>query len=196
MPIAWSFAQRCAVIRFRSTRPAASSLTKPTVARADAQSRGVVEDCGKPSPFSKFVTDDPQVELDQFGLQPPAAELIFGQGTNDLLTVQFGKATSNEMVLCAPDGEYKYRSVPKVFPRIFLLSLPPSCATVACSALFLNRSIWSKFKLLHEKFSVERQAGNSWSVSPDCPRATAIRGWFTIAESSCHCGGCRRWSGV
>ncbi len=43
-----------------------------------------------------FVSDDPRVELEPFGLQPPEAELVFGAGTNDLVVVQFGKSPANE----------------------------------------------------------------------------------------------------
>ncbi len=47
-------------------------------------------------PVRRFVTDDPKVELESFGLQAPEAELAFGSGTNDLLVVQFGKSPTNQ----------------------------------------------------------------------------------------------------
>lgn len=47
-------------------------------------------------PVQRFVTDDPKAELDSFGLQPSEMELAFGAGTNDLLTVQFGKSPTNQ----------------------------------------------------------------------------------------------------
>ena len=50
-------------------------------------------------PVHHFVTDDPKAELEPFGLQPPEAELAFGSGTNDLLTVQFGKSPTNDAAL-------------------------------------------------------------------------------------------------
>jgi len=42
-----------------------------------------------------FVTDDPAAPLEPLGLQPPQAELVIGQGTNDLVTVQFGHSPTN-----------------------------------------------------------------------------------------------------
>ena len=47
-------------------------------------------------PVQRFVTDDPKAELESFGLQTPEVELAFGAGTNDLLTVQFGKSPTNQ----------------------------------------------------------------------------------------------------
>lgn len=43
----------------------------------------------------QFVTDNPSAPLELYGLQPPQAELIIGQGTNDLVVVQFGGSPTN-----------------------------------------------------------------------------------------------------
>lgn len=43
-----------------------------------------------------FVTDDPKADLEAFGLQPPALELSFGQGTNQVQRVQFGRSPTND----------------------------------------------------------------------------------------------------
>jgi hypothetical protein len=45
--------------------------------------------------IAQFVSDDPAADLQPFGLNPPQAELIVGQGTNDLVTVQFGASPTN-----------------------------------------------------------------------------------------------------
>lgn len=42
-----------------------------------------------------FVVDDPRVDLEPFGLQPPERELVLGQGTNDVVVLQFGHSPSN-----------------------------------------------------------------------------------------------------
>lgn len=47
-------------------------------------------------PVKQFVTDDPKADLEPFGLQRPETELVFGQGTNDLLVVQFGGSPTND----------------------------------------------------------------------------------------------------
>src|SRR5438552_1325411 len=48
---------------------------------------------------AQFYTDDPRAELEPLGLQPPEAELAFGNGTNDVLVVQFGKSPGTNQSL-------------------------------------------------------------------------------------------------
>ena len=48
---------------------------------------------------TEFVSDDPKVELERYGLQPPELELAAMQGTNDVAVVQFGKAPTNDLSL-------------------------------------------------------------------------------------------------
>lgn len=45
---------------------------------------------------SRFQTDNPKADLEPFGLQPPELELDFDEGTNHLLTLQFGKSPTND----------------------------------------------------------------------------------------------------
>jgi hypothetical protein len=45
---------------------------------------------------SDFVSDDPQVDPDRYGLTTPEIELALGLGTNDLITIQFGKSPTND----------------------------------------------------------------------------------------------------
>ena len=42
-----------------------------------------------------FVTDDPKVDLEPYGLLAPEAEITLGKGTNQLATVQFGHSPTN-----------------------------------------------------------------------------------------------------
>ncbi|HNQ89944.1 MAG TPA: DUF4340 domain-containing protein [Verrucomicrobiota bacterium] len=50
---------------------------------------------------SQFVSDDPRVDLEAHGLQPPESELVFGRGTNDLLVLTLGRSPPQ-----APDQVY------------------------------------------------------------------------------------------
>ena len=50
-------------------------------------------------PVQAFLSDDPQIDLDRFGLATPDAELTFSSGTNQLLAVQFGKSPTNDPTL-------------------------------------------------------------------------------------------------
>ena len=43
-----------------------------------------------------FVSDDPQIDLEPYGLHSPEAELALGQGTNHLAVVQFGNSPTNQ----------------------------------------------------------------------------------------------------
>ena len=44
----------------------------------------------------QFVIDNPKVDLEAYGLQPPDLELVFAQGTNVLAHLQFGKSPTND----------------------------------------------------------------------------------------------------
>jgi hypothetical protein len=79
-------------------------LSKPMQARAD---HGKVENLLRKfleGRITEFVTDDPAADLERFGLQPPAAELVLGNGTNDILSIQFGISPTNR-----PDLVYARR---------------------------------------------------------------------------------------
>jgi len=70
-------------------------MTQPMKARADNPK---IEDLLQKIQglrASKFVTDDPQ-DLVSFGLQPAELELVIGQGTNNLVWLQFGKSPTND----------------------------------------------------------------------------------------------------
>ena len=48
---------------------------------------------------AQFVTDNPQADLDAYGLQTPELEIGFATGTNIIAAVQFGKAPTNDASL-------------------------------------------------------------------------------------------------
>ena len=45
---------------------------------------------------SQFLPDDPKADLEAYGFQPPDLELAFGQGTNTVARLQFGKSPTND----------------------------------------------------------------------------------------------------
>lgn len=74
-------------------------LTKPTPARADGPKvDALLRTIGRER-IIRFVADAPATDLEPYGLQPPVAELVLGKGTNDLVTVEFGKSPTNETEL-------------------------------------------------------------------------------------------------
>src|SRR5258706_3323944 len=69
-------------------------LTRPSPAKADRARVVAILQKLQQDPVLAFVSDNPRGELDEFGLQPPVAEVVFGVGTNDAVVVQFGKSPS------------------------------------------------------------------------------------------------------
>ncbi len=70
-------------------------LSKPTPARADGPKAQTFLRKIALARVERFETDAPLTELETYGLQSPTAELLLGQGTNDLLVIQFGKSPTN-----------------------------------------------------------------------------------------------------
>jgi hypothetical protein len=67
----------------------------PLKARADSEK---VEDAMaklETMRVQQFVSDDPKVDLESFGLQPPALTVAFGNGTNFSVALDFGKESTN-----------------------------------------------------------------------------------------------------
>ena len=71
-------------------------LTKPQPpARADNTKVLLLLHQLQNAQISQFLSASPKVDLESLGLEPWEAELAFGQATNDLLVVQFGKSPTN-----------------------------------------------------------------------------------------------------
>lgn len=70
------------------------SLTDPRPARADNSLLQQLLQKLQNTPVGRFVSDTPG-DLDPYGLQTPEVTLAFGQGTNNVLTVEFGKSPTN-----------------------------------------------------------------------------------------------------
>ncbi|MEI7730043.1 MAG: DUF4340 domain-containing protein [Verrucomicrobiota bacterium] len=117
-------------------------LSKPMQARADrVKVESALLKCLQ-ARVSRFVTDNPGVELEPYGLQPPKFELVLGAGTNDLLVVQFGAGVTNNPdlvyarrmshtnVVLVPHDLAEQLQVPFVTLRDrHLLAFPPGAVT-------------------------------------------------------------------
>jgi hypothetical protein len=71
-------------------------MTSPQQAHADAEK---VADLLKQTAalrVTKFETDEPQADLESFGLQNPDMEISFANGTNNLVTLQIGHSPTND----------------------------------------------------------------------------------------------------
>lgn len=70
-------------------------MSWPIDARADNPRLNLLIDQLQRWPVAQFLIDDPRVDLEPLGLSPPQAELVIGNGTNDLVVVQFGHSPTN-----------------------------------------------------------------------------------------------------
>jgi hypothetical protein len=70
-------------------------MTWPIETRADTPGLNGVISQIRQWPVVQFFSDDPKLELEPLGLQPPEAELAIGMGTNDAVVVQFGRSPTN-----------------------------------------------------------------------------------------------------
>ncbi len=75
-------------------------LSKPTIARADPTKVIALLQKLLSTQVSQFVSDNPRADLEQYGLQPPEAEVTFLVGSNEQYTatfaVQFGRSPTND----------------------------------------------------------------------------------------------------
>lgn len=142
-------------------------LTRPSPARADRAKVIALLRKVQTEPVIAFVADDAQGELEAFGLEPPEAELVFGEGTNDLVTVQFGKSPSNDVVYAR-----------RLLNNNVVLVSRSALEAVQVPALELRDRHLVSFDPAgidlieisgEETFHVRRQGSNSWVVSEPLP---------------------------
>ena len=156
-------------------------LSKPSFARASAPKVEAMLRKVQTTQV-RFVTDDPRADLDEYGLRPPAAELVFGQGTNDLVTVQFGKSPTND-----PSVVYARRMSQTnivLVPRTVFDALQTSHAELRDRhLLFFPPDAVDAIEVAgDEPFSVRRQTNGFWAVTQPQPMPAdpdVIREWLT-----------------
>jgi hypothetical protein len=71
-------------------------LTKPRLARADNALLQHLFQQLQTARVNQFISDAPATDLEAYGLQSPEVTLVFSQGTNSLLTIDFGKSPANQ----------------------------------------------------------------------------------------------------
>lgn len=142
-------------------------ITRPISARADVTRVSALLGRILPSwTVDQFVTDDPNVDLSQFGLQSPVKELIMGDGTNDVLGVQFGQSPTNR-----PD---------LVYARLLLHSNIVLTAQTNLEMLRIPVSFWRDHLLAHidpqrvqaivgsagttNTYRIQQQTNGAWQV--------------------------------
>jgi hypothetical protein len=140
-------------------------LTKPLTNRADVNAVYHLLDQLRNTRVSRFVTDDPKAELEQFGLQSPRLQIALARGSNTLFHVQFGNAATNDdnqvyarilsasnVVLVPNTLADLLRRPDTAFRDHTLLSLMPSAVSRV------------EVKTKRDKFAVQKESADSWRI--------------------------------
>jgi Domain of unknown function (DUF4340) len=113
----------------------------------------------------RFLTDDPKVDVEPFGLQPPELELALGQGTNPAVRLQFGRSPTNDTRLAYARrlGLSSVVAVPKDLLAPWYASVndfrDPLLAKVTAPVAVVDvRS--------QDSFSLRQQTNGAWRVLP------------------------------
>lgn len=79
------------IVMGRDTNHAWRILQPPPPKRADSARIRHLLEFWRQWPVQGFVTDDPAARLEDFGLAKPSMEIALSRGTNELISIQFGK---------------------------------------------------------------------------------------------------------
>ncbi len=114
---------------------------------------------------SQFLPDDPKADLEAYGFQPPDLELAFGQGTNTVARLQFGKSPTNDtrLVYARRLGVNAIVTVPKDllapwYARVNDFRDPSLVTWTAPVAEIDVRAA--------DSFSLQQQTNGAWRVLP------------------------------
>lgn len=128
----------------------------------------------------KFVSDKSNADLEPYGLQPPELQLDFDQGTNHLLTLQFGKSPTNDA-----DSVYARRDDQNT---VVLVSADAARYWREEKVEFRDRTLAGMYTWLPDEidvagranFSVRRATNDAWRVTApyDFPADTNLMKLF------------------
>lgn len=126
----------------------------------------------------QFISDEPKADLDAFGLLPPELSVIFFQGTNSVLRLDFGKTPTNNTTLVyahRPD-QNAVVTVPKAAYESLTFSHSHDFRDFLDPHLVVFSGNVDQFEVrAQDNFTVEHRADNSWRVMPqDFPADTNL----------------------
>jgi hypothetical protein len=141
-------------------------LTKPTVARADPGKVDALLRKLLTTQVEKFVSDSPRVELENYGLQPPELELALLKGTNEVFTVQFGSAPTNDSAAIYVRRVAHTNANIVLVPRAALDTLLVSHADLRDLHLVnWSTNVIDAIDVIgSESFSIRRQTNGAWML--------------------------------
>ena len=115
--------------------------------------------------IQQFMPDDAKADLETFGLQPAQLELAFGQGTNTVALLQFGKSPTNDTRLV-----YARRSGQQTIVTVANDLLAPwrDKANDFRDPHLVALNAWPTVIEMHgeDRFSAEQQTNGTWRVQP------------------------------
>ncbi len=161
-------------------------LSKPTIARADPAKVGVLLEKLLSAQVTQFITDNPRADLEQYGLQPPEAEVFF-VATNDAFSVQFamqfGRSPTNDSSVVYARRMTTTNIV--LVPKAILEAVKVSHADMRDLHLvnFQPAAVDSIEVIGAENFTVRRQTNNTWAITEPQPTpadSDAIREWLDV----------------
>lgn len=131
----------------------------------------------------QFLPEDPRTDLDAFGLQTPQLTIALAEGTNTLVSLDFGKESTNN-----PGMIYARRSDQNAIVAVSTNALGPWRASYE---LFRDRHLVRLPGPLdaievhgQDTFSVRWQTNNSWRVMPqDLPADATLAAGLAITLS-------------
>jgi len=114
---------------------------------------------------AQFITDNPQADLDAFGLQTPDLDITFATGTNTAAALHFGKSpTNNASFVYARRGGMD--SVVTV-PRELLTPWRATATEFYDRHLVTIRAVPEAIEVTgQDRFTLVRQTNNLWRVLP------------------------------
>ena len=113
----------------------------------------------------QFITDNPQADLDAYGLQTPDLDITFATGTNTTAALHFGKSPTNDtsLVYARRGGMDSVVAV----PREPLLPWRATATEFYDRHLITVHNIPESIEVIgQDRFRVERQTNNLWRVLP------------------------------
>jgi hypothetical protein len=141
------------------------AMTYPLKTRADGEKVGDAVQKLENLRVQQFISDDPKADLEGFGLQPPALTVAFGQGTNTLVTLDFGKELTNSsgliyarrqdqtaIVAVSTNALAQWSASYEIFRDRHLVTLMGPIETIAVQG--------------QDGFSLQWQTNDSWHVLP------------------------------
>jgi hypothetical protein len=141
------------------------AMSFPMKARADSEKVDDAVQKLEKLRVQQFVSDDPKADLESFGLQPPTLTLTFGEGTNTLLALDFGRALTNSSGLM-----YARRRDQNAVVAVSTNALGQWDATYD---IFRDRHLATMTGPMQtiqvqgqDAFSLQWQTNNSWRVMP------------------------------